>query len=171
MTGHLFNSYLYAGQYQKFIESLPAREEPYLVFYHGLGYYYLKDFARASAAFDRAYELDSSAVVSHIGKALGLAAAGKNRQALELLKTSEARVEEGGAGDGEIFYKLAQAYAVLGDKQSALRNLRRSIEQGFFCYGYFITDPLIDSLRADAEYVPLMEKTRQRHEAFKRRFF
>lgn len=171
MTGHLFNSYLYAGQYQKFIESLPSREDPYLVFYHGLGYYYMKDFERARAAFDRAYELDSSAVISHIGKALSLAAAGKNREALELLKTSEARVEEGGAGDGEIFYKLAQVYAVLGDKQSALRNLRSSIEQGFFCYGYFITDPLIGSLRADAEYVPLMEKTRQRHEEFKRRFF
>ena len=171
ITGHLFNSYLYAGQYQKFIDSLPSRQDAYFVFYRGLGYYYLKDFARATAYFDRAYELDSSAIVSHIGKALSLASAGKHRQGLELLKAIDAKAEDDGANDGEISYKLAQVYAVLGDKPSALRKLQSSIEQGFFCYGYFISDPLTENLRAEKEYLTLMEKAEQRHEEFKRRFF
>jgi DNA-binding winged helix-turn-helix (wHTH) protein len=34
----------------------------------------------------------------------------------------------------EAAYKIAQAYAVLGDKVSAIRLLRRSIESSFFCY-------------------------------------
>ena len=159
------------GQYQKFIDTLPARQDAYFVFYRGLGYYYLKDFAKATANFDRAFELDSSAIVSHIGKALSLAAAGKNRQGLDLLRAIDARAENGGASDGEIYYKLAEAYAVLGDKKSALRKLRSSIERGFFCYGYFITDPLIENLRSESEYLTLMEKARQRHEEFKRRYF
>ena len=171
ITGHLFNSYLYAGQYQKFIDSLPSRQDAYFIFYRGLGYYYLKDFARATAYFDRAYELDSSAIVSHIGKALSLASAGKHRQGLELLKAIDAKAEDDGASDGEISYKLAQVYAVLGDKPSALRKLQSSIEQGFFCYGYFISDPLTENLRAENKYLTLMEKAEQRHEEFKRRFF
>ena len=149
---------------------MPSRQDAYFVFYRGLGYYYLKDFGQATAYFDRAYELDSSAIVTHIGKALSLAAAAKNRQALELLKAIDAKAENG-ASDGEISYKLAEAYAVLGEKQSALRKLRSSIEQGFFCYGYFISDPLTENLRSENEYLTLMEKARQRHEEFKRRFF
>ncbi len=171
ITGHLFNSYLYAGQYQKFIESLPSRQDAYFVFYRGLGYYYLKNFDQAIVFFDRAYELDSSAIVTRIGKALSLAGAGKNRQALNLLKAIDAKVEDGGASDGEISYKLAETYAVLGDTPSALHKLRASIDQGFFCYGYFISDPLTENLRSENEYLTLMEKARQRHEEFKRRFF
>ena len=150
---------------------MPSRQDAYFVFYRGLGYYYLKDFGQATAYFDRAYELDSSAIVTHLGKALSLAAAGKNRQALELLKAIDARAEKGGVSDGEISYKLAEVYAVLGDKHSALRKLRSSIEQGFFCYGYLISDPLTESLRFENEYLTLMEKASQRHEEFKRKFF
>ncbi len=171
ITGHVFNSYLYAGQYEKFIDTLPSRPDAYFVFYHGLGHYYLKDFARASAEFERAYELDSSAIVTHIGKALSLGIAGKNIQALDLLKAIDSRTQSGGGSDGEISYKLATAYAVLGDKPSALRKLRSSIDQGFFCYGYLISDPLTESLRFENEYLTLMEKARQRHEEFKRKFF
>ena len=54
---------------------------------------------------------------------------------------------------------------------SALRKLQSSIEQGFFCYGYFISDPLTENLRAENKYLTLMEKAEQRHEEFKRRFF
>jgi hypothetical protein len=68
-------------------------------------------------------------------------------------------------------YKVAQAYAVLGDKASALRTLRRSIENGFFCYPYFTTDPLLDRLRNEPEFTTLLNMARLRHEAFRNSFF
>jgi len=135
LTGHLFNSYLYAGQYEKFIQSLPAREDAYVLFYRGLGYYYLKDTGRAAAAFDRAYDLDPSIITSPLGKALRLGLAGRNREGIDMLQAIE---NQSGASDGELIYKLAQGYAELGDRPAALRLLRRSIEQGFFCYPYFL---------------------------------
>ena len=66
---------------------------------------------------------------------------------------------------------MSQAYAVLGDKASALRLLRRSIEGGFFCYPYMVSDPLLETLRSDPAFQQLMELARQRHERFQSRFF
>jgi hypothetical protein len=60
---------------------------------------------------------------------------------------------------------------MLGDKRSALRLLRRSIEGGFFCYPYFVSDPLQETLHGDDAFEQLMELARQRHEQFRSRFF
>jgi hypothetical protein len=70
-----------------------------------------------------------------------------------------------------LLVKIAQAYALIGDKASALRVLRHSIENEFFPYSYFATDPLLDSLRSEGEFSRLMDAARQRHEGFKSRFF
>jgi hypothetical protein len=55
---------------------------------------------------------------------------------MKLLQLTEAKIEERGVSDAEGIYKVAQAYAVLGDKASALHMLRRSI-------GWFFLLPLL----------------------------
>jgi hypothetical protein len=105
------------------------------------------------------------------GRALRLGLDGRQRDGIELLKAAESKLTGNPFGDGEISYKLAQTFAVLGDNQSALRWLRKSINQGFFCYPYFLSDPLLDHLHGDAEYAILIAQARQRHEQFKSRFF
>ena len=171
ITGHLFNSYLYAGQHDKFLSSLPMRDDAYTLFYRGLGNYYLGDWTRASFYFDRAYQLDSAALVSQIGRVLRLALDGHNREGIEVLKAAESKLEKDPFVDGELSYKLAECYSVLGDTSSALRLLKKSIEQGFFCYPYLVSDPLLDHVRGEAQYAALMELAHQRHERFKRSFF
>lgn len=171
LTGQLFNSYLYVGQPEKFIKSIPQRDDAYTDFYRGLGYYYTGDETRAAVFFERANQLDSAPIISQIGMAFRLKIAGKERDGLELLRAAERKIEAGGASDGEINYKLAQAYAVLNDMASALRLLRRSVSQGFFCYPYFASDPLLKNLRAENEFNAILEQARQRHEDFKRKFF
>ena len=81
------------------------------------------------------------------------------------------KIDQLGVGDAEAIYKIAQAYAMLGDKPAAMRMFKRSIEMGFFSYPYFMKDRLLDSLRKDSEFEPLMNKARLRHEAFKKSFF
>jgi hypothetical protein len=83
----------------------------------------------------------------------------------------ENKIEERGVREPEATYKIAQAYAMLGDKPSALRMLRYSIENGFFSYPYLATDPLLDSLRTESEFRRLMDVALQRHQAFKNMFF
>ncbi len=73
--------------------------------------------------------------------------------------------------DAEGLYKVAQAYAVLGDKKSALHMLHHSIDGGFFCYPYFVRDPLLQNLRKEPEFQTLMTQALQRHNQFKAAFF
>ena len=87
------------------------------------------------------------------------------------MKETELKISERGVTDAEGMYKVAQAYAVLGDKASGLRMLRESIGGGFFCYPYFVRDPLLDNLRHESEFQSLMDQALHRHQEFKRAFF
>ncbi len=164
-------TYLYLGQYDKFLASLPRNESAYVTFYRGLGLYYTKDWARAALEFNRAYETNPEMMQTRIGKALALALTGAAEQAMLQLRETENIVMVRGVNDAEAIYKIAQAYAVLGDKTAALRLLRRSIDGGFFCVSYFTDDPLLESLRSEKEFVLLLALARSRHEEFRRKFF
>lgn len=164
-------TYLYLGQYEKFLNSLPRNDSAYVTFYRGLGLYYQKDFARAADEFNRAYETNKEMVQTNIGKVLALMIANEQQQGLTHLRETEKIVAARGVNDAEAIYKIAQAYAVLGDKAAALRVLRRSIEGGFFCYSYFAEDPLLTNLRAEKEWANVLELARRRHDEFRQKFF
>lgn len=166
-----FNSYLYAGQYAKFLQSLPPdNEQAFILFYRGFGHFYLNQREQATSFFERAYALDPS-LYTQIGKALSHSLSGAPEQGLKLLRDTERKLQERGVIEAEGTYKVAQAFAVLGDRAAALRTLRRSIEGGFFCYPYFVNDPLLANLRQEAEFARLLAVAQQRHEAFRRKFF
>jgi DNA-binding winged helix-turn-helix (wHTH) protein/TolB-like protein/Flp pilus assembly protein TadD len=170
-NGSALNSYLYLGQYDKFLRSLPdLNDSAFVVFYRGFGEYYQKNWEQATKDFDRAFMLDPT-LYTQIGKALSDSLAHRDSEGLEILRSLERKIEERGVGDPEAMYKIAQAYAALGDKVSALRTLRLSIENGFFCYPYLTTDPLLDGLRNEPEFTTLLNMAQQRHEAFKKVFF
>ena len=172
LNSSTLTSYLYLGQYKRFLGSLPKNEElALIVFYRGFGEYYSKDTQRAIKDFDRAFELDPSLSQARVGKALSFAMDGRRSEANAMLEALEAKIGTRGAYDPEATYKLAQAYAMSGEKVPALRVLKRSIENGFFPYSYLRTDPLLDSLRNETEFVKLMSVARLRHEAFKKMFF
>jgi len=170
-NGSVLNSYLYLGDYEKFLHSLPEVDDSsFLLFYRGLGEYYQKDLEKASKDFERAYEVDPT-LYAKIGKAMSSSIARKNGEGLEILRSLDSKITERGVGDPEAAYKIAQAYAVLGDKVSSLRMLRQSIESGFFCYPYLAADPILDSLRGEPEFKPILEVARVRHKAFQQSFF
>ena len=169
-NGSVLNTYLYLGQYQKFLESLPVDDSSFILFYRGFGEYYEKQYDQASRDLDRAYELDPT-LYTGIGKALSDSIHQRKREGLDLLSGLETKIRERGVGDPEASYKIAQGYAVLGDKISALRVLRTSVESGFFSYPYIANDPLLDDLHSEPEFAHILNIARQRHEAFKGSFF
>jgi len=169
-NGSVLNTYLYLGQYQKFLESLPFDDSSFTLFYRGFGEFHERDFDQASKDFDRAYELDPT-LYAGIGKALSDSIHQRKTEGLDLLSGLERKIRERGVGDPEGTYKIAQAYAVLGDKVSAMRMLRTSVESGFFSYPYLSRDPLLNELRGEPEFDHILHIARQRHEAFKSSFF
>jgi DNA-binding winged helix-turn-helix (wHTH) protein/TolB-like protein/tetratricopeptide (TPR) repeat protein len=169
-NGAVLNSYLYLGEYQKFLESLPADDSSFSLFYRGFGEFHEKQFDKAASDFDRAYQLDPN-LYTGIGKALSDAIHQHAKEGLQLLSGLERTVKQRGVGDPEATYKIAQAYAVLADKGSALRALRMSVEGGFFSYPYIDKDPLLNDLHGESEFAQILDIAHQRHAAFKNSFF
>ena len=171
LTSAVFISYLYTQQYQKFLKSLTTvNDTPYIMFYRGFAYYHLQNFEQARAAFDQAYQKDATLLQTRIGKALSYGLAGETQAGLALLAQIEQEVTTREVTDAEGVYKIAQSYAMLGDKAGAVRMLRRSVEGGFFCSPYLQKDPLLESLHGETEFGQLLAMARQRYETFKRTF-
>ena len=166
-----FNSYLYLGQYDKFLQTLPANDSVYITFYHGFAEYHLGKLQQAAADFDRAYAKDPSLLPADVGKALSYAIQRNNQAGLTLLHQTEARIEDRGVTDPEGLYKVAQAYAVLGDKASALHMLSHTIEGGFFCYPCFLRDPLMQTFHSSPEFQSLLTQALNRHTQFQTLFY
>jgi tetratricopeptide (TPR) repeat protein len=169
-NGAVLNSYLYLGEYQKFLDSLPADDSSFTLFYRGFGEFHEKQFDEAANDFDRAYQLDPN-LYTGIGKSLSDSIHQHGADGLRLLSGLEKTVKERGVGDPEATYKIAEAYAILGNKSSALGALRMSVEAGFFSYPYIDKDPLLNDLHGEPEFAQTLNIARQRHDAFKNSFF
>jgi hypothetical protein len=141
------------------------------LFYRGFAEYYAGRLQDAATDFNRAFEQDPSLMQAAIGKAFSYAINNDNTAGLALLRQTEEKIEKLGVSDAEGIYKVAQAYAVLGDRASSRRMLRRSVEGGFFCYPYFESDPLLNNLHREPEFAEITAQARERHEKFKARFF
>jgi tetratricopeptide (TPR) repeat protein len=166
------NASLYLGQHDKFLQSLPQENNvAFDLFYRGFGKYYKNDRLAAAQDFDRAYALEPSLLQAQIGEALSSEIRGQNSKGIDRLRETEKKIEERGVRDPEATYKMAQAYAMLGDKRSALRMLQRGVDNGFFPYPYLAADPLVNNLRQEPEFTSVLEKARQRHEDFRKKFF
>jgi serine/threonine protein kinase/TolB-like protein/Tfp pilus assembly protein PilF len=165
------NAYLYMGQYDKFLQSLPSNNSVFILFYRGFAEYHQNQWHQAREDFERAYDMDPTLLPAQVGKALSYAMAHQNEEGLALLRKTQQKIQDSGVTDAELLYKVAQAYTVLGDKAAGLHMLQHSIEGGFFCYPYFLRDPLLDGIRHEPAFDPLMQEAERRHDDFKSRFF
>jgi DNA-binding winged helix-turn-helix (wHTH) protein/TolB-like protein len=166
------NAYLYLGQYGRFLASLPTDNSlAFDFFYRGFGEYYKGDWAAATRDFDHAYEMEPSLLQAQIGEALSNGIRHEEAKGIALLHEIETKIEQRGVQDPEALYKIAQAYAMLGDKASGLRVLARSIETGFFAYPYMAADPLLEKIRREQQFSAILENARVRHEQFRQTYF
>ncbi len=171
LNSSTFNSYLYRGEYEKFLQTLPKGDDvPLIIFYRGFGEYYIKRWEQAAIDFDRAFELDHSLLQAQVGKALSFCIRHQCEKGLNLLRAAEEKITERGVSDPEAIYKIAQAYSMLGDRLSGLRVLKKSILSGFFSYPYLAKDPLLNNLRGQHDFNVLIAEARLRHESFKKKF-
>jgi len=73
--------------------------------------------------------------------------------------------------DGEAWYHFAGNYALLGDKEGAIRALKRAVDGGFFNYPFMLTDFFLDSVRDDDEFQKILQQAQRKHLAFRKKFF
>jgi len=79
--------------------------------------------------------------------------------------------EKNDNNDAEPMYYNALEYALIGDKVSCNRNLRKAIDHGYFNYPSMLSDSDLDSMRDDPEFQEILLEAKSKHDAFKKRFF
>ena len=172
LNSSAINGYLYLGQNEKFLQSLPENTDTaFVIFYRRLASFCNKNWPLAAEDFDRAYQLDASLLPAENGKSYSYVIARKNSKALELLRAAENKIDQRGVSDAQGIYKIAEAYSFLGEKSAAMRTLGQSIDKGFFPYPVFVSDPLLGPLRRETGFNVLRKVAQQRYETFKSSFF
>ena len=105
-NGWALNAYLYLGEYDRFLDSLPdTNGSAFIVFYRGFAEYHNKSWELAPRDLDRAYQFDPT-LYTQIGKAFSDSITHKESDGLELLHLLENRIQKRGVGDPQGTYKI-----------------------------------------------------------------
>lgn len=161
-------TYLWAGEYEKSFEAGRLfKESAFSLLIQGWALFKLGKNMEAVECFNRVIKLDPSnreAIVSSGFKAF---IEGDLEQGL-----SDALLfEQFSIADAEGWYFNACIYGLMGDKEGCIRCLERSIDGGFFNYPLMSTDSNLDQARDDPEFQKVLQNAKEKHMAFKKRFF
>jgi tetratricopeptide (TPR) repeat protein len=72
--------------------------------------------------------------------------------------------------DGEFTIRLAEAYAVLGDRASAMEMASRAFARGFGCTAWYERSPLLQSLRSLPKWKALLQHLKERQSLMEEAF-
>ena len=117
--------------------------------------------------FDRYIEKEPESLGGLLSLALKNYILGKYDTGLESVR----KLDESGPMDSAVLFLIAESYATLEDSKNSLRVLRQAVEGGFFCYPFFLTDPFLDPVRDDPEFQKILALAKEKHEAFKQKYY
>jgi tetratricopeptide (TPR) repeat protein len=164
------NALLYLGEHERFLEHLPAGESPLFRFYRGLAELRRGREKEARTVLAPAYAQAPNDLFARLAQALLDSREGRPEQARTVLSQLVLQRRQTGARDGELTFKVAQLYALLGDRASAAEQAELAIAQGFFCVACFEGDAWLGEVLADPAVARALQRARDRHRAFGRRF-
>jgi tetratricopeptide (TPR) repeat protein len=72
--------------------------------------------------------------------------------------------------DGEFTLRLAEAYALMGDRASAMEMAYRAFARGFGCTAWYEQSPMLEPLRGLPKWQALMQHVRERQSLMEDRF-
>ena len=170
-------TYLYTGEIQRF--EIGLREQPghlrstsgVLPFYRG----YLalvrgnRDLARqefkAIAALSNAYPN-----IRRLSEIYSLILDGQKEEAWRKLREYDQERLGMREPDGEFTLRLAEAYAMLGDRASAMDMASRAFSRGFGCIEWYERSPMLEPLRSLPKWEALIQHLRERRKLMEDRF-
>lgn len=164
------NTLLYQRKNEAFLRYLPSTDAPLFHFYRALTKALSGDRSSALKTLARGNAGNPNDVFARLCDALSAILRGRDQEAGVILHQLTLQRARTGGADGEVTYKLAQLFALLGEKDSALGQLQLAIDQGFFCFPYLCRDSAFESLRSDPSFEKIRRHCQVRHEAFGRHF-
>jgi len=92
---------------------------------------------------------------------------GNRDEGIKLMK----QVEDENQTDSEVWYNFSNLYGLLGDKNRCIHALRNAVNGGYYNYPFMMKDYFFDSVRDDPEFQSIMALAKEKHQAFKEKFF
>jgi tetratricopeptide (TPR) repeat protein len=166
------NTLLYQGHWEAFqqgLEATPARE-PVQAFY--LGYIrLLRGRPDAEEAFAAALRTEAGLkVFRRLSEVYFDALQGRKDQALAKLRAIDEDRVRTLVPDGELTFKLAEAYGYLGREGEAFDLAQRAFGQGFACTEWYRRAPFLAALQGKPAWKGLLVTMRERQERMEARF-
>jgi len=161
-------TYLFAGKYEKAIDAGRLFEQSAFIFEHqGLALIKLGKNTEALECFNRVINLDANTGETTFTRSAKDFLEGNPEEALSYA----IQFEQFQIADAEAWYFKSILYGMQGNKEGCLRCLRKAVDSGFFNYPLMSTDSYLDPAREDPEFQKVLQKAKEKHLAFKERFF
>lgn len=165
------NTYLYTGHLDQFLQSLPRREDPIVWFYRGYLSLIQGQPKVALASFQAgAADRSTSIPFSDLCGVYALALQGKHDEALAALQRMDEARGHLRIPDGELTFKIAEAYAYLNQPEEAITVAGRAFAQGFGCLEWYDQSPLFAAARGSLRWKALRQHLQDRQELLARSY-
>jgi len=168
---------LYTGEMPRFEASL--QEQPghlrstsgVLPFYRGYLALTRGDHALAQREFRTAAELANGYPnIMRLSEIYGLILEGRKDEAWQKLREYDQERIGMREPDGEFTIRLAEAYALMGDRASAMEMAGRAFARGFGCTVWYERSPMLEPLRGLPKWKALMQHLQERQTLMDERF-
>jgi len=169
------NTYLYRGDWDLFEKTLgPGSDltpEPSRDFYRGYINLLKGQPDRARLFFNRARRVRGNWVqFEALAHVFELALSHDREGALRELRTLKAERTLLRVPDGEFTFKLAEAFAYLGDTEEATETALRAYAQGFGCTHWYQESPLLANVPRQARWIALTQHLKERQQLLEQSF-
>ena len=162
--------HLYAGDWQRFLDSLPDSESPRIRYVRGFAELMQGHPGIAYRTLEPAFRSNPADAHARLSHALLAVIEGRHDEARAITRHFVRQRELVGETDAEMTYRIAQLAALAGDDALAVRQLERAIQQGFYCVPMIERDPALVSLRQGAGFAQLLARAARKQQAFAERF-
>lgn len=170
-------TYLYTGELDRFEASL--QEQPghlrstsgVLPFYRGYLAMVRGDRTLAHKEFRTAADLANGYPnIVRLSEIFDLILAGKKDDAWRKLREYDQERLGMREPDGEFTIRLAEAYALMGDRASAMDMASRAFARGFGCTAWYERSPMLEPLRGLPKWKALVQHLRERQKLMEDQF-
>lgn len=165
------NSYLYSGRWDAFRDSLDGRRDPVSLFYRGYLDLLQGDRVAALEFFREGSSIKQTSVpFSDLCGVYAWALTGHPEQALATLNAFEEERGRLRIPDGELTFKVAEAYGFLGHPNKAIEAAGRAFAQGFGCLEWYEKSPLFAPARESPRWAALRQHLQERQRLMEQAF-
>jgi serine/threonine protein kinase/Tfp pilus assembly protein PilF len=161
-------TYLELGKYDKAIQGYDLdAESSFSLAMKGQLYWRWGKRDLALKYLNRSISLDPNSISYYMGMAFKASMEGKYDEGIKFVK----QIEDKNPTDSEVWFGLSELYALLGDKNSCINALRNAVNGGYYNYPFLLKDNYFDSIRDDVEFQKVLALAKEKHDAFRKKFF